>query len=369
MNEPAVAAPSSEQRRVQTARRRASLRALLLTTADRLAPFVIALLVGAIILQLTGRDALGTYRLLASQALGGQTQIANTLVDATPILLTGVATAIAFRAGVFNVGVEGSLYVGAFAAAWVGFTFVSLPGPLLVTAAVLAAAVAGLGWAVYSGVVKALWNVNEVVTTLMLNYVAILLTSYLVNYRFLAAGVANSSSPLIAAQAQLGSLLPPSQLTIAFPMALAVTAFYAYLFRATTVGYELRLAGLSPRFARASGISLARTVLVAMLLSGAIGGLAGGLQILSVNYRFVDNFSPGYGFTGIAVALLGRNNPIGIVLAALFFGALSNGGAMIQLFSPIPIDLVNILQGTIMIFAVIELVRLPAFSRVWRKSV
>jgi ABC-type uncharacterized transport system permease subunit len=107
---------------------------------------------------------------------------------------------------------------------------------------------------------------------------------------------------------------------------------------------------------------------IAMLLSGAVGGLAGGFQILSVNYRFIDNFSPGYGFTGIAVALLGRNHPLGIVLAALFFGALSNGGAMIQLFSNIPIDLINILQGTIMIFAVIELIRLPAFRRLWRHA-
>ena len=343
-------------------------RLLLASGVDRLAPFLIALLVGAVVLWATGRDAFGTYHLLFSQALGGRTQLANTLVATTPVLFTGLATALAFRAGVFNVGVEGSLYLGAFAAAWVGFTWVGLPGPLLVVAAILAAAVAGLVWSIFPGVARALWNVNEVVTTLMLNYVAILLTSYLVNYRFLAPGVANSMSPLVAPRAQLASLLPPSQLTIAFPVALGVTILYAYLFRATTLGYELRLTGLSPGFAKASGISLAWTIVIAMLLSGAIGGLAGGFQVLSVNYRFVDNFSPGYGFTGIAVALLGRNHPVGIVFAALFFGALSNGGAMIQLFSSIPIDLINVLQGTVMIFAVIELVRLPVFRRVWRNA-
>lgn len=343
---------------------RPDLRRWIAITVDRLAPFLIALLVGAIVLQVTGRDAAGTYRLLAGQALGGTTPIANTLVSTTPLLFTGLATALAFRAGVFNVGIEGSLYVGAFATAWVAFTFISLPAWALVPTAILAAALAGLAWQIIPGLTRAFWNVNEVVTTLMLNYVAVLLTGYLVNYRFLAPGVANSMSPQIAPQAQLTSLLPPSQLTIAFPVALLAIVLYAYLFHSTTVGYELRIAGLSPGFARASGISLARTILVAMLISGAIGGIAGGFQIVSVNYRFVDNFSPGYGFTGIAVALLGRNHPVGIILAALFFGALSNGGAMIQLFSNVPIDLINVLQGTVMIFAVIELVRLPMVARV-----
>lgn len=329
---------------------------------DRIAPFLIALLVGAVVLLLSGQDVWGTYRLLWDQSMGGKTQIANTLADATPILLTGLATAIAFRAGVFNIGVEGSLYLGAFAAAWVGFTFIHVPGPVLVIAAVLAAAISGLAWAVFPAVARGRWGVNEVVTTLMLNYVAILLTSYLVNYHFLATGVANSMSPLVASQAQLPPLIAGSQLTIAFPVALGLVALYTYFFRSTTAGYELRLAGISPRFAQASGISLMRTILVAMLISGAVGGLAGAFQLLGVNYRFVDNFSPGYGFTGIAVALLGRNHPAGMVLAAIFFGALSNGGAMIQLFSNIPLDLVNVLQGTIMIFAVVDLIRLPAFQ-------
>jgi ABC-type uncharacterized transport system permease subunit len=355
MIEPAISLPVQKWRRFPV---------LLVQAIDPLTPFVIALLVGALVLLVTGRNVLGTYSLLATQALGGETQIANTLADATPILFTGLATAIAFRAGVFNVGVEGSLYIGAFTAAWIGFTAVNLPGALLVIIALLAAALAGLGWALFPGIARAQWGVNEVVTTLMLNYVATLLTSYLVNYHFLARGVANSMSPLVARQAQLGALLPSSQLTVAFPAALLLMVLYAYFFRNTTLGYELRMAGLSPQFARASGINLNRTILVAMLLSGAIGGIAGGFHVLGVDYRFIDNFSPGYGFTGIAVALLGRNHPIGIVLASLFFGVLSNGGAMIQLFSNIPIDLINILQGTIMIFAVIDLLRLPAFRRV-----
>src|SRR5437016_544286 len=326
-------------------------------------PFLIALLVGAVVLFASGRDAIGTYWLLAQQSLGGTTQIANTLVAATPVLLTGLATAIAFRSGIFNVGVEGSLYVGAFAAAWAGFTLTQLPGPLLIVVAVALAGLAGAVWALIPAILRARWRVDEVVTTLMLNYVAILLTSWLVNYFFLAPDIANSMSRLIAPQARLGPLLPSSQLTVAFIAALLITVLYAFLFKRATIGYELRMTGLNPRFARAVGINLARAIIVAFVLSGLLGGVAGGFQILGVNYRFIDHFSPGYGFTGIAVALLGRGHPVGIVLAALFFGALSSGGAMIQLFSDIPLDLINILQGTVMIFAVIELSRLPLVKR------
>ena len=326
-------------------------------------PFVVALIVGAVVLAASGRDAAGTYLLLLQQSVGGRTELANTLVSTTPVLLTGLATATAFRAGIFNVGVEGSLYVGAFAAAWTGFTLTGLPGPLLIMLAISLAGLAGAGWALIPGVLRARWRVDEVVTTLMLNYVAILLTSWLVNYFFLAPDIANSMSPQIGHQARLSSLLPPTQLTIAFPFALVVTAVYAYLFSRSVTGYELRMVGLNPRFARAVGINLARVIIIAFLLSGVLGGIAGGMQILGVNYRFIDHFSPGYGFTGIAVALLGRGHPVGIVLAALFFGALSSGGAMIQLFSDIPLDLINILQGVVMIFAVIELARLSLVKR------
>jgi simple sugar transport system permease protein len=326
--------------------------------AALLAPFAVALAVGGAVLALTGRDALGTYRLLLDQAFGGSIAIANTLVATTPILLAGLATAVAFRAGVFTIGVEGSLYLGAFAAAWVGFTFTGLTGAVLVPLAVMGAALAGALWSAPPAVLRAWLGVDEVVSTLMLNYVAILLTSYLVNEHFLAPGIANSMSPLVADQARLPALIPQTQLTVAFVAALAATALVAIVFRATAAGYDLRVAGLSPGFAAATGISLTAVIVGAMFASGLLGGVAGGLQVLGVNYRFIDRFSPGYGFTGIAVALLGRNTPLGVLLASLFFGALANGGAMIQLFSDIPIDLILLLQGTVMILAVVRLTRL-----------
>ena len=341
-------------------------RAGVLRIVSLVGPFVIAIVAGGVILAATGRDALGTYGLLLEQALGSQLAIGNTLAAATPVLLTGLATSIAFRAGVFNIGVEGSLYVGAFAAAWAGFSLLALPAPLLIVAATVLGALAGAAWAFVPGILRARWRVDEVVTTLMLNYVAILLTSFLVNRLFLAPDIANSMSPLISPDAQLGSILPPSQVTIAFPLGLVLVLGAWAMFRYTALGYQLRLVGLNPRFSRMAGIDLVRTILSAMLISGAIGGIAGGLQILGVNYRFIDHFSPGYGFTGIAVALLGRGHPVGLVLAALFFGGLTSGGATIQLFTDIPLDLVKILQGVVMIFAVIDLSRLVWAARTAR---
>jgi general nucleoside transport system permease protein len=322
-----------------------------------LLPFLSALALGAVVLWLSGRDALHVYWLLAQHSLGDRTSLANTLAQTTPVLLTGLATAFAFRAGVFNIGVEGSLYLGAFAAAWLGFTFVHLAGPLLIAAALAFAGLAGALFALAPAVLKTRLDVDEVVTTLMFNFIAIGLTSYLVNGPYLATGTANSMSPLVANQGSLPILAAPSQLTIGILIALGTTILYWLVFARTTAGYELRTVGQTRRFAAASGISTARSIMIAFLGSGFIGGIAGGIQILGVNHRFIDHFSPGYGFTGIAVALLGRNTALGCLLAALFFGALANGGATVQLFTNIPLELINVLQGTVMIFAVVELGR------------
>lgn len=327
-------------------------------------PFIVALVIGGVVLAVTGRDAMQTYAMIVQQAFGGRTELANTLVSTTPILLTGLAAGLAFQAGVFNVGVEGSLYIGAFGAAWVGFTFVHLPAILLVPFAISLGGLAGALWACAPGLLRAYLRVDEVVTTLMLNYVAVLFTSYLVNYLFLAPQVANAMSPLVAAHARLPILLPHTQLTAGFLLALIITVLYGLFFRYMALGYELRMVGHNARFAAAAGIDTVLVILVAMVLSGLIGGIAGAIQILAVNGRFIDNFSPGYGFTGIAVALLGRNSPVGICLAALFFGALSNGGATVQLFTDIPIDLIELLQGIVMIFAVVQFRRF--FAGRWR---
>lgn len=315
-------------------------------------PLVLAFAGTAILLALAGHNPVEVYRLLIVESFGGTRRIAATLSAATPLMLTGLATAIAFRAGAFNVGVEGCVYVGGLAAAYVGFTFVGLPAAILLPLALATGLVVGSLWMLVPGVLKARLDVDEVVTTLMLNFIAISLTAYLVNGPLLAPGSANSATPMVDAAARLPRLMPPSTLNAGFLIAVALLVLYWLWGKRTALGFETRLAGLNPRFATASGIDVPGLIIKMMLLSGAIGGLAGAVHALGNVGRFVSGFSPGYGFAGIAVALLGRGSAIGIFLAAILFGALAASGATIQLFSDVPIEIVNVLQGMVMIFAV-----------------
>ncbi|MCC7449702.1 MAG: ABC transporter permease [Anaerolineae bacterium] len=325
------------------------------TFAQVVIMLALALVVGAVIMLLSGKDPLNAYRVLLESAFGSGRAIANTLLAATPLIFTGMATVVAFRAGIFNVGVEGSLYFGAFAAAWVGFTFTDLPGIVLIPLAFVVAGIVGGLWGLIPGYLKARLRVDEVVTTIMLNYVAILFTTYLVNGPFFVPGVSNAMSKTVAPQAQLARLAPPSQLNVAFIVALICAGVVILLFQRTTLGYELRTVGANPLFARWSGMPVGKIILQVMFISGVLGGLAGTGQVLGVHYRFVANFSPGFGFDGIAIALLGRNTPAGALLAALFLGALRNGGATMELFTNVPRNLVDVLQAIIIFFVAIDL--------------
>lgn len=313
-------------------------------------PFLIALVLGGIVLLATGHNPFDFYQLLVREAFGGTDRIAATLSAATPLLFTGLATAIAFRAGVFNVGVEGGFVFGGL----IGAT-VALHAGLL--AGMVAGALAGVLVSALPGWLKARWNVDEVVTTLMFNFVVAGVTGWLVTAFLQAKGVANSATPLIPQSSWLPDLLPPYGLTSAVLIALALVALYAVWIKHSVFGYELRQTGLNPRFAAAQGIRVGRVIVVSMLISGAIAGLGGAAHALGVVHRFVDGFSPGYGFTGIAVALLGRNSAVGVVLGAILFGALASAGTTAQLFSDIPLDIVDVLSGTVMIFAVVRLWR------------
>jgi general nucleoside transport system permease protein len=320
------------------------------------APFLIALVVGGLVLLATGNDPLDFYQLLVREAFGGPDRIAATLSAATPLLFTGLATAIAFRAGVFNVGAEGGFVLGGLASATVA---AHLSGPPAIPAAILAGAVAGAATSVGPGWLKARWGVDEVVVTLMTNFVVAGLAGWLVTSFLQAKGVANSATPLIPTQAWLPDLWPPYALTSGVLIGLTLVAGYAVWIRRSMLGYEVRQTGLNPRFAAAQGIRVGRVIVVSMLLSGAVAGIGGATHALGVVHRFVDGFSPGYGFIGLAVALLARNSAVGVVIGAILFGALASAGTTAQLFADIPLDIVDMLAGTVMIFAVVRLWRRP----------
>ena len=251
-------------------------------------------------------------------------------------------------------GVEGALYLGAFAAAWVGFTFIALPGMVIKTFALLFAGIMGGVFCLIPGYFRAYYKVDEVVVTLLLSYAAIDFTSYLVNYPFLAPGAANNRTPAIAPQAHLYQFFPSSQLNVSLILALIIAIIAAFFLYRTSLGYKFRAVGLNPAFASTMGISVPRTIVIAMTLSGFVGGIAGGCLVLGTQYRFIQGISPGYGFDGITITLLADNNPLGAILGAILIAALRVGGTNMQLFTNIPLELVQIVEAFVIILATVQ---------------
>ncbi len=331
-------------------------------------PFAIAVLVASVVLVAIGENPFEVFSLMVSESFGSSSRIAAMLSATTPLLFTGVATSICFRAGVFNVGVEGAFIVGGLAAAFIGFTLPAVMGFTLVPLAFAFAVSVSTIWLLIPGYLLAHYDIEEVVSTLMLNFVALGITGYLVNGPLLSEQSGNNITPLIHEGAQLSRLMPPSTLHAGFILGLIVVAFYAIWTKRTPMGIESALVGHNRRFARAVGISIPTIIILVMAISGVISGLGGASHALGQLHRFTEGFSPGYGFTGMAVALLGRNTGLGILLGSILFGALASAGTTVQLFSDIPLDIVNIIEGTVMIFAVVEFGRISLRWRQRRKN-
>lgn len=317
---------------------------------------ILALVLTGVIISLTKENPFIVFKTLLKGAFGSRIGLAESLAAATPLIFTGLAISVAFKAGLFNVGVEGSLYLGAFAAAWVGFTFVNLPGWFLVPFALICAGLVGGFWALGPAVAKVRYNVDEIVTTLMLNYVAVFFTTYLVTYVYGVPGLANAMSFPISKVARLPRIAPPSQLNLGFVFAITAALILWLILKFTALGYEIRMLGLNPICIRWCGMPDKRIAIKAMFLSGFLGGLGGAVQILGIHYRFIAGFSPGYGYTGIAVALLARNHPVGILFSAFLLGALYNGESLVELMTAIPMEVPRIFEGILIALTSAELV-------------
>ncbi len=320
-----------------------------------------AFAVGGVIVALVGDSPLQTFTLLIGSALTWPDGIGYTLFYATPLIFTGLAVALAMRAGLLNIGAEGQLTLAAFAAAWAGITFSGLPAVLLVPICVVAAVAAGAFWGAVPGVLKAKFGAHEVITTIMLNFVAVAIASYFTEYHFKKPGDPLLQTVPIADAAQIprfGRFVPdfPERipLSVALLLALAMCVAVAIFFKRTRWGYEIRATGANPDAAEYGGISTPRQIVLAMALSGGLAGLVAVSEVLGYRYRYYDGFSAGYGFTGIAVALLGRNRPLGVLLAALLFGALLRGGLFVDIFTEkVSKDLIFVLQALIILFVAI----------------
>lgn len=288
--------------------------------------------------------------LSADSVAGVLGPLANTLLFATPLIAGGLAVAIPFRAGMFNIGTEGQITVAAVFAAYVGFAF-DLPPVVHLLAAVLAGLLGGALWGAVPGVLKATTGAHEVITTIMLNYVArfgilfALGTTY-----FQREGRSDPISPPIADNAALPALLPFGRLNLAFLIALAAAALAWWLINRSTVGFRLRAVGANPEAARTAGMSVPRTYITAMVLAGTFAGVAGVSQVLGSEKVLTTGISAGLGFDAITVALLGRANPLGVVAAGLLFGGLKAGGLTMQATTGTSLDIVVVLQALIVLF-------------------
>jgi simple sugar transport system permease protein len=339
---------------------------------------LVAFVVGGVIVWLIGDDPVEVYGLLLGSALTWPDGIGYTLFYATPLIFTGLAVAVAFRCGLLNIGAEGQLYVAAFACAWVaikfggavftpaagapiGYGWVSLPAVLLVPLALLAAVSTGAAWGAIPGWLKARFGAHEVITTIMLNFIAVALISYFTQYYYKAPGDPIMQSVPVGAAAHLPRLgdfvpgLPPRiPVNIAFLLAiLACALVYVFLWR-TKWGYEIRATGANPSAAEYGGINVRRQIVLAMAVSGGLAGMVGINEVLGYRHLYYHEFSASYGFTGIAVALLGRNHPVGVFLAAILFGILLRGGIFVDAFSEhVTKDLVEVLQALVILFVAV----------------
>ncbi len=298
---------------------------------------------------LAGANPFAAYGEFLLVPLTSRFTILEVLVAATPILFTGAAVAIAFRAGYWNIGAEGQLLLGAIAAAGIGAAAGGLPPFVVLPAMVVAGALAGAAWAFVPAFLRVRFGIDEVVTTLLLNPVALLVVNGLLHGPWRDPVTGFPESPRIVAAAEFPTLLERSRLHLGFVLAVVVVAVAWYVIARTPTGLRLRAAGISPHGARFAGIDVSRTLLGAALVSGAIAGLAGVSEVAGIQFRLTSGLSPGYGYTGIVVATLGSLSMPGVGLAALFLGDLAVGASSAARALGIPSQLGAVVQGVLLL--------------------
>jgi len=275
----------------------------------------------------------------------------ESLVASTPYIFGSLAVALGFRAGLFNIGVEGQLFIGAIFAAFVGYSITGLPAIIHIPLALLAGALGGALWGFIPGWLKVKTGGHEVINTIMMNYIAFRISDWLLSGPMMRPDSFNPVSPTIQESAMLPQFFgPPIRFHLGFFIALVVAWLVYWLLFRTKWGFELRSVGANPNAARYAGMSILGTTILAMSLSGALAGLAGTNEVLGLNHNLAMAFSSGYGFDSIALALLGKSHPLGVVFASLLFGTLRNGATRMMVVSQIPIDIITVLQALILVF-------------------
>ena len=316
-----------------------------------------AVVIGGIIIFFVGGDPIRAYTGLIQGSMGSTKALSETAVWATPYIFAGLAVALAFKGGLFNIGAEGQLAVGAVFSSLIGY---ALPGwlgfdlPMIIhlPLTVLFGMLMGGLWAAIVGALKAYTGGHEVINTIMMNYIALNTTSYLLNGVMKDPSPTNviARTPLIAESARFPTIFEGLRVHWGFVLALLVAFFIWWLLNKTTLGFEIRTVGLNPDAAKYAGVNVKRTIVLTMLFSGMLAGLAGSIEVTGLNYRHELGFSIGYGFDAIAIALLGKSHPLGVVLASFLFAAMRNGATRMQFLTQLPVDLISVIQALILLF-------------------
>ena len=325
------------------------------------AAIVLSLVLASLIMVMSGYNPIVAYSAMLEGAFGSTNAIANTLAKTTPLLLVGLACAFANKGGIFNIGGEGQLYMGAFCAAVVALNMQGMPRLIVIAVCLVVGAIAGGMVGSFNGFLKAKLQINEVIVAIMLNYICKFTTSHFVNGPLKEEGSQAAVTAAIADEYFLTKLIPKTQLTTAFIMALILVVVLYFFFEKTRMGYNIRAVGENPRAAQAAGVAMSRTAILTMGISGALAGFAGATEVFGKMGRFIDLFSPGYGFTGIAVAVLGRNNPFAVLLSALLFGIIEAGSMKMSYQAGISTSMINVMQGLVILF-----VATPALVRAFK---
>ncbi|ACL75436.1 ABC transporter permease [Ruminiclostridium cellulolyticum] len=347
---------------------------LLKNISNVLFPVISALILGGILIAAIGENPFLTYSVMIKKSLFSLDGLLKTLHFASPLILTGLAIAITFKANIFNMGVEGQAVLGAFFAGVVGFTVKGLPPVLHITLCVLTGIVVGMLFALVPALLKAYFNVNEMVVTLMLNYVVVEIVKFLSQGVFKDPSSGYVSTYPIAESAMFKKIFD-SNLTAFFFIALIVFAIMYVVFNKSKLGYEIKAIGKNPEFSEATGMNVSKKIIIIMLISGAVSGLAGAGFLMSEKYRFTLDFSgsPGLGWDGMLIALLGSHNPIGILVAAVFYAALKTGSDYIGVFTNVPKDIVGVIQGILILLLSVKFFNekfhlFEKFKFLWKKS-
>ena len=309
-----------------------------------------ALLLGAGLIWASGASVPEAYLGLFEGMLGSRRALAETCVAAIPYMLAGLSVALGFHAGLFNIGAEGQFYTGALGAAVAGYIVVGLPGWLHLPLALAAGVLSGAMWGAIPGILKARFGAHEVINTIMMNYIAVKTVDYLVKQVFRDPSATIDRTPYVLASAQLPLLLGPEyRLHAGLVVAVAAVALTAWLLLHTTIGFSIRTVGANASAARYAGMRVGGLIVLAMSLAGGLAGAAGAGEVLGLNHTLPAAFVSGYGFDAIAVALLAKSHPIGIVPAAFLWGGLRNGAGLMQVRSGISIDLIYVVQALVVV--------------------